>query len=93
LQVKSIPDAFTVFPVPHVRGGVLQFSINNTRLGYHAIRIYNSMGQEVYRKDMNVQGTFINDRITLPYNMAPGIYTIRLNNNSGTIDSRMIMIN
>ncbi len=90
--VLSIPDAFTVYPNPVLRGREMSFSMNNLKLGYVGIEIYNNAGQQVYRKHFNNQNHFINERITMPYELATGIYTIRIVNDTEVLDKKTILI-
>ncbi len=90
--VGSIPNSFTVYPVPQNRGGQLFFSMNNLRQGNHTISVFNSAGQEVVRRHFNVQGSFINQSITLPHSLAPGVYRVRLNDDKDVIDTRTILV-
>lgn len=90
--VLSIPDAFTVYPNPVLRGREMSFSMNNLKLGYVGIEIYNNAGQQVYRKHFNNQNHFINEKITMPYALATGIYTIRIVNDTEVLDKKTILV-
>jgi hypothetical protein len=90
--VASIPNVFTVYPTLATKGTQLRFSMTNLKAGYHAMIFYNSAGQKVYQKDYNVQGNFINEQLTVPASLAPGIYRVQLVNFESVIATKTISI-
>ena len=87
-----IPNGLTIYPQPAILGRNMNFSLNNLKPGYLGIELYNSAGQQVYRRHFNVQGSFINDRIMIPYNLAVGVYGLRIINDTEVLEKRTILI-
>jgi hypothetical protein len=54
--------------------------------------LYNHQGQCVWQKQLNVQGNFINESITLPVNLAFGIYRAVLANESIQVGVQQVVI-
>jgi hypothetical protein len=90
--VTAIPNAFTIYPVPVVRGQTLRFSMNHLNPGYYGLIMYNSMGQEVVRKNFHIQAGFINDQISIPFSLTPGIYRIRIMNEFRFLETRTLLV-
>lgn len=75
-----IPNALTIYNSPVTNTGVFHYSINGIAAGNYAVLIFNSAGQTVFKKEMNVAATFIDERINLPVYLAAGVYTLQLTN-------------
>jgi hypothetical protein len=54
--------------------------------------LYNQQGQCVWQKQLNVQGTYINEAITLPVNLAFGIYRVVLANEAMQVGVQQLVI-
>ena len=88
----AIPGGLTLYSIPALRNTSLRFSVNNIKPDHYAVLLFNSNGQKVYRKDMIIQTGFINDAITVPGNLVPGVYQFQLENNNGYRERKTIMI-
>ncbi|GAA4325157.1 T9SS type A sorting domain-containing protein [Flaviaesturariibacter amylovorans] len=82
VTLPALLSGLRVFPTPATGGQELRVTLNNVSAGYHGIRVFNSIGDEVYRKDLNVQSNYINERIALPASLASGVYFIRVVSNT-----------
>jgi len=76
----AIPNELTIYNSPISHSGVLHYSINGITPGNYAVNIYNSGGQLVFKKQMNVTASFIDESITIPGYLATGVYTLQLTN-------------
>lgn len=83
--MKSIPTGFVIYGSPVQRGGRLHFTLDNIKPGHYAVQVINNNGQLVYQKDMIVQVPFIDETITLPGILGPGVYSLQV----GTVDTRV----
>ena len=90
--VQSIPNGLTVYPNPARIGREMNFSLNNLGQGFVGLEIYNLAGQQVYRKNFNIQNNFINDRITIPYSLPVGIYALRFVNDTKVLETKTVFI-
>ncbi len=90
--VTAIPDAFTIFPVPAIRGQELRFSLKNVAQGYYGLLFYNNEGKLVLRHDMNIQANFINQAIILPATLPKGTYSVQLINATNVIVTKSILV-
>jgi hypothetical protein len=88
----SIANGFTFAPSPVSPGGQVRVTMNNLTPGYYGVLIFNSDGRQVYRKDINIQGTFINQMITIPGHLPGGIYRIQLINHLDVLSTKTILI-
>jgi len=90
--VLTVPDPFIVYPVPVQKGTDLHFSMNKLKPGYYGLLFFNSDGKLVHRKDINIQGSYINQAVTIPGTFAPGAYRLQLVNNEDIIGTKSILI-
>jgi len=87
-----IGDGFRIFPSPAERGAVLRVTQSPLTAGNYTLLLYNHQGQCVWQKQLNVQGNFINESITLPVNLAFGIYRAVLANESIQVGVQQVVI-
>jgi hypothetical protein len=90
--VASIPDGFRIFPVPVARGNELFFSMKDLTPGYYGLLFFNSAGELVLQHNINIQANFINQSLTVPGTLAPGIYRVQLVNSTKLLQTRSIVI-
>ena len=76
---SAIPNELTIYSTPIDVRVQFHYSINNITAGHYAVLIYNSGGQLVAKKEMDITATFINDYFYLP-NVSGGVYTLQLRN-------------
>lgn len=91
-KTAAIRNELTLYSIPVQRNNSLRFSVNNIKPDHYAVVLFNSNGQQVYRKDMIIQTSFINEVIKVPGTLAPGIYQFQLENNNGYRARKTIMI-
>ena len=60
--------------------------------GYYGLLLFNSNGQLVFQRNMNIQAGFINQAFTIPATLSPGVYTAYLVNHLATIGTRTILV-
>ncbi len=77
---KAIPAGLTIYGTPIVRGTNLHYSLSGIKPGHYAVRLFNSVGQLVYQRDMIVQLNFIDDNFILPGSLPIGPYTFQVFN-------------
>ncbi len=77
---NAIPAGLIVYDIPARRGTEIHYSLSGIKPGHYALRIFNSVGQLVYQKDMNVQINFIDDRFVFPSKLPIGNYTLEVFN-------------
>lgn len=90
--VASIPAGFRIFPVPVERGNELYFSMTDLTPGYYGMLFFNSAGELVYQKNINIQSNFINQSLTVPGTMTPGVYRVQLVNTTKLLATRSIVV-
>ncbi|HEX7846207.1 MAG TPA: hypothetical protein VF476_10445, partial [Chitinophagaceae bacterium] len=90
--VSSVPDLFTIFPVPAAPGSAMRFSIKNISPGYYGLQFFNSSGALVFQHHMNIQANFINQTVTIPGTMARGVYQLKLVNTDGVVAKTTVLI-
>ena len=76
---SPIPNDLVIYSTPIDTRVLFHYSINNIAAGHYAVLIYNSGGQLVIKKEMDIPTTFINDYFYLP-NISGGVYTLQLKN-------------
>jgi hypothetical protein len=77
---KGIPAGLIVYDIPAARGTEIHYSLSGIKPGHYALRLFNSIGQLVYQKDMIVQVDFIDDRFIFPAKLPIGNYTLQVFN-------------
>lgn len=91
--VAPIASEFKLYPSPVSRGTEIRITVDSLiKPGYYGLQFYNSTGQMVYQKDMNVQADFINQSFMIPASLQPGIYRAYLVNFEKKIGLRTILI-
>lgn len=73
-----IPEGLTIFSSPIKRGGNLHYTLKVLQPGHYAAKIYNIMGQVVYKRDMILQVNFIDDNFIIPSNIGIGVYRLEV---------------
>ena len=76
---SPIPNELTIYSTPIDTRLQFHYSINNITAGHYAVLIYNSGGQLVVKKEMDITATYINDYFYIPA-LAGGVYTLQLRN-------------
>jgi uncharacterized protein YjbI with pentapeptide repeats len=76
----GIPAGLVLYSIPVVRGTNMHYTLSGIKPGHYAVRIYNSVGQLVFQKDMIVQVNFIDDNFIFPAKLPIGMYTFEVYN-------------
>ncbi|MBM3413448.1 MAG: lamin tail domain-containing protein [Bacteroidetes bacterium] len=87
-----IGDGFKLFPSPAERGVVIRITHSSLTAGNYTLLLYSQQGQCVWQKQLNVQGTYINEFISLPANLAFGIYRVVLAKESIRVGVQQLVI-
>ncbi len=90
--VLSINPGFSLYPSPAVRGTDVRLTMTDITPGYYGLLLFNSNGQLVFQRNMNIQAGFINQVFTIPATLSPGVYTAYLVNHLATIGTRTILV-
>ncbi len=90
--VLSINPGFSLYPSPVVRGTDVRLTMTDITPGYYGLLLFNSNGQLVFQRNMNIQAGFINQAFTIPATLSPGVYTAYLVNHLATIGTRTILV-
>lgn len=90
--VPAINQGFYLYPAPAQRGSVVRLTKDKVKPGYYGLLLFNSNGQLVFQKDMNIQADFINQAFTIPATLTPGVYTVLLVHDEDLVATRMISI-
>jgi hypothetical protein len=77
---NGISAGLIVYDIPATRGTEIHYSLSGIKPGHYALRLFNSIGQLVYQKDMIVQVDFIDDRFVFPAKLPIGNYTLEVFN-------------
>jgi hypothetical protein len=88
---SAIPSGLVVYGTPIVRGTNVHYTLSGIKPGHYAIRIFNSVGQLVYQKDMILQVNFIDDNFILPAKLPIGLYTLQVFNPTFKIQKPMMV--
>lgn len=87
-----IGDGFKLFPSPASRGAIIRVTQTPLTTGNYTLLLYNQQGQCVWQKQLNVQGTYINELIALPETLSFGIYRVVLANESIQVGVQQLVI-
>ena len=77
---RAIPAGLIVYDIPARKGTEIHYSVSGIKPGHYALRLFNSIGQLVYQKDMIIQVDFIDDRFVFPAKLPIGNYTLEVFN-------------
>ena len=76
----AMPAGLTIYSNPVVRGADLHYTLSGIKPGHYAVRIHNSVGQLVFKKEMLLQVNFIDDHLTIPAHLPMGLYNFQISN-------------
>ena len=77
---EPMPDGLTVYSTPLDHSGNLHYSVNNIVPGHYVALIYNSTGQLVVKRELDITASYIDDSFVLPFYISGGVYTLQLRN-------------
>jgi hypothetical protein len=81
----------SIYPNP-VKGSKFDWKLEGLEKGSYTIRLYNQLGQTLYRKLFTSQGGSLSETIELNESLAPGVYTLVLQNSFGTQRQQQLSI-
>ena len=90
----AVKPGFNVYPTPARTGSPLKFSISNIKPGPYQVRLINAAGQLVAQQQKTVSGTntVMQDQITVPFNLAPGMYFIQVASPDYRVQKEIIIL-
>lgn len=91
-KTDSLVSGLIIYGNPANKGGTLRISLTDIKPDHYGIKLYNMMGQLVYRKDMIVQLNFIDVSFTVPGQLTSGMYLLELESTNGRKDKKALMI-
>ena len=94
LSFKTLPalSGLIIYNSPVAHSAALHYSLYGISAGRYGIRIVNSAGQLVFRKDMDITTSFIDESISLPVYMSNGVYTLQVTGN-GVKQKKSFIVN
>ncbi len=75
-----LPDGLIVYSSPVDHSGSFHYSLTGATAGHYVIQIFNSGGQMVVKKEMDITLNYIDDTFTLPAYLGGGVYVLQVSN-------------
>jgi hypothetical protein len=88
----SLNNGLVVYGIPVAKGGQIRISLKSITPDHYGIKLYNMMGQLVFRKDIIVQLNFIDITFNVPGQLPSGMYLLELESTNGRKEKQAIMI-
>jgi hypothetical protein len=88
-DATELSNGIKIYPNPN--NGSFQFKYEGEESGDAQLDVINTMGQTVYRANVNIEDGFLLKEIMLGDNFQKGIYIVRLLINGGQNDSRVLI--
>ena len=88
-DATELSNGIKIYPNPN--NGSFQFKYEGEESGDAQLQVINTMGQTVYRANVNIEDGFLLKEIMLGDNFQKGIYIVRLLINGGQNDSRVLI--
>lgn len=76
----ALPGGLAIYGNPITRGGILHYSYYPVKSGHYTVKIINSIGQLVYKRDLVIQVDFIDDMFHVPSRLGTGLYILQIDN-------------
>ncbi len=90
MNVGSQSSNFTIYPNP-VTNGVVGLQMNNVEKGTYSVKIFNSIGQELFSTNLKHDGGSATQTIQLGRSLAAGRYTMNISNGT-TFITRTVVV-
>ncbi len=90
-RTAAIPSGLVIYSTPVVRGGNVHYTLNNMKPGHYQTKVFNSVGQLVYQREIIIQVNFIDDNFTLPGNIGTGLYTLQVFNHEFKMNKQFMV--
>ncbi len=82
---------FTVYPNP-VKGGIVNFQMNNVEKGTYTVRFFNNAGQEMASRTINHNGGSATQTINLGASVASGNYRMQVISNGTALATKAVIV-
>ena len=76
VDLRGGATQLVLYPVPATNGSI-SYQANNLAKGQYMVKVFNSMGQQVYSKALNHPGGSVSESVSIPSAM-PGVYSLQL---------------
>ncbi len=90
VNVGSQSSNFTIYPNP-VTNGVVGLQMNNVEKGTYSVKIFNSIGQELFSTNLKHDGGSATQTIQLGRSLAAGRYTMNISNGTTFITKTVVV--
>ncbi len=89
-QNRGRKGGFHVYPNP-VQGGILSLQAADAEGGNYTVQLFNTNGQRVYNRTLQLQGGVISQSLELPSHIKPGMYMLKVQGASTQTTSTLIV--
>lgn len=76
----ALYGGLVIYGNPVTRGGTIHYSYNPLKTGHYSVKIFNCIGQLVYKRDLVAQVNFIDDMFRIPSHLGTGLYVLQIDN-------------
>jgi hypothetical protein len=76
----DLPGGLAIYGNPITRGGTIHYSYNPVNPGHYSVKIFNCIGQLVFKRDLVIQVNFIDDMFRVPASLGTGLYILQIDN-------------
>src|SRR5262249_19454282 len=80
----------SVYPNPVV-GSQIAVQFHNLKQGEYSVQLFNSMGQQVNKSDLYINGEVMTQTIQLPSSVKPGIYSLQVTGANAKFNQSVIV--
>lgn len=87
----NLAAGLVVYGNPAAAGGTLHYSVANVTNGHYSARLYNSLGQVVFQRDVIIQVGFIDDKFVIPTTLPTGVYTFEVLNQRSRVSTQLLI--
>jgi len=88
----NYPDnSIHIYPNP-AQNGIISWQGSGLEKGTYTIKVHNAAGQQVYAQGLNHSGGAINQSLQLPGRAGPGLYYLRIDDETGQIFSGAFIV-
>ena len=90
VSLGRMDPSIAIYPNP-VKEKIITLQLTNMAMGNYELALYNTAGQLAYSKQITHDGGSLSKNITLPANLAKGIYSVQLKDQQ-TLYNRLLII-
>jgi len=88
---SAIPGGMVIYSTPIARGGDVHLTVKDIKPGHYSILLFNSVGQQVFKKDIIIQVNFVDVTFTLPAILGTGTYSMQLINSEYHVEKTFMI--